>query len=113
MKCKRLVQRLGFQVGITARGAQAALMILAPHGKEGGRDNAHRGADQWLYVMQGTGLARVNRRRIPLSAGTLLLIQQGDRHEIRNTGRKSLKTINFYTPPAYRPDGTPRAQGRP
>jgi len=42
----------------------------------------------------------------------LLLIEQGDRHEIRNTGRALLRTLNFYTPPAYRADGTELPRGR-
>jgi oxalate decarboxylase/phosphoglucose isomerase-like protein (cupin superfamily) len=31
----------------------------------------------------------------------LLLIERGDRHEIRNTGRGLLRTLNWYVPPAY------------
>ena len=30
-----------------------------------------------------------------------LLIERGDRHEVRNTGRGLMKTLNFYVPPAY------------
>lgn len=112
MKSQRLSQRSGFHVGITNRSAQIALMTLAPGGQEGGPDNAHRGSDQWLYVIDGTGRATVNGRRIALARGTLLLIQRGDKHEIRNTGRGQLRTVNFYLPPAYRPDGEPRARGR-
>jgi hypothetical protein len=36
--------------------------------------------------------------------GTLVLIQRGDRHEIRNTGEGPLKTLNVYVPPAYTED---------
>ena len=31
----------------------------------------------------------------------MVLIEAGDRHEIRNTGRSLLKTISVYVPPAY------------
>ena len=34
-----------------------------------------------------------------------MLIEHGDRHEIRNTGRALLRTLNFYVPPAYDSDG--------
>jgi len=37
----------------------------------------------------------------PLATGALMLIQRGDKHEIRNTGRTALKALNFYVPPAY------------
>jgi oxalate decarboxylase/phosphoglucose isomerase-like protein (cupin superfamily) len=40
-----------------------------------------------------------------MSGGSLILIQRGDRHEIVNTGRSPLKTLNFYVPPAYKFDG--------
>ena len=87
-------------------------MVLAPGASEGSTDNRHRGADQWLYVIEGKGAAIVNRRRIPIVAGTLLLIARGDRHEIRNTGRRLLKTLNLYVPPAYAKDGSELPAGR-
>ncbi|MFZ0853796.1 MAG: cupin domain-containing protein [Hyphomicrobiaceae bacterium] len=62
-------------------------------------DNQHRGADQWLFVVEGTGVAVINGTN--LKPGRILLIEAGDRHEIRNTGRSLMKTINIYSPPAY------------
>jgi mannose-6-phosphate isomerase-like protein (cupin superfamily) len=88
-------------------------MVLAPGDAEGGPDNRHRGTDQWLYVLSGTGRAIVNQRRYGLRAGTLLLIERGSTHEIRNTGRTPLKTLNLYVPPAYSPSGDPLPRGRP
>jgi mannose-6-phosphate isomerase-like protein (cupin superfamily) len=113
MKRMRLSLRAGFHVGMTRRSAQVATMVLAPRGSEGGPDNRHRGSDQWLYVVAGIGIAKVNGRRVPLAPGTLILIERGDIHEVRNTGRGNLKTVNMYVPPAYRHDGTPRSRGRP
>ena len=76
-------------------------MVLSPGEREGEARNRHRSADQWLYVVSGTGTARVSGKRLALRAGTLLLIEHKDRHEIRNTGRALLKTVNFYCPRAY------------
>jgi len=101
MKRKLLRFGRGFRVAIGNRRSQAAEMVIAPGKSEGDRDNRHRGADQWLFVLSGTGVAIVNDRRHALKAGTLLLIERGDRHEVRNTGRSMLKTLNFYVPPAY------------
>ena len=112
MKRKRLTRRAGFHVGITNRSAQVATMVLTPGGQEGGPDNRHRGADQWLYVIEGTGRATVNGRTVRLSAGSLLLIERGDTHEIRNTGRSLLKTVSVYVPPAYKPDGDELPAGK-
>jgi mannose-6-phosphate isomerase-like protein (cupin superfamily) len=76
--------------------AQAAQMVIASGGKEGGPDNRHRGAEQWLFVVSGLGAPVVRGVRYPLRAGTLLLIEHNDRHEISNTGRQPLKTLNIY-----------------
>lgn len=78
-------------------------MVIAPGDAEGGSGNRHRGCDQWLYVLSGTGRATLGRRRQALKPGTLLLIERGTTHEIRNTGRTPLKTLNLYVPPAYTP----------
>jgi len=87
-------------------------MVLPPGKAEGDAHNRHRGADQWLFVESGTGMARVNGRRHALKPGTLLLIEKGDEHEIRNTGRSLLKTLNFYVPPAYDGDGDELPRGK-
>jgi hypothetical protein len=42
----------------------------------------------------------------------LLFIERGERHEIRNTGRKLLRTLDLYVPPAYRKNGDPLPRGR-
>jgi mannose-6-phosphate isomerase-like protein (cupin superfamily) len=88
-------------------------MTIEPGGSEGGPDNRHRGADQWLFVVSGTGAAVVNGRQHQLKAGTLLLIERGDRHEIRNTGRTPLRTVNFYVSPAYTSEGAELPPAKP
>ena len=101
MKRKQLRFGRGFRVATGNRRSQAAEMVIAPGKAEGDPDNRHRGADQWLYILSGTGVATVNDKRYPLKAGTLMLIERGDRHEVRNTGRGLMKTLNVYVPPAY------------
>lgn len=51
-------------------------------------------------------------RRVALKRGTLLLVEKGNLHEIRNVGTTPLKTLNFYVPPAYDIAGDERAAGR-
>ncbi|HSX61354.1 MAG TPA: cupin domain-containing protein [Tahibacter sp.] len=113
MQHKALRFGKGFRVAFDLRKVQAAEMVIPPGGSEGGPDNRHRGADQWLFVVAGTGLAIVDGKRQRLKAGSLVAIERGERHEIRNTGRGLLKTLNFYSPPAYDADGEPRAPARP
>ena len=101
MPRKQLRFGQGFSVALGNSRSQAATMVLAPGKSEGGPDNRHRGSDQWLYVVSGTGRATVRGKRYELRAGTLLLIERGATHEIRNVGHTPLRTLNVYVPPAY------------
>jgi mannose-6-phosphate isomerase-like protein (cupin superfamily) len=114
MKRKNLQFENGFRVVLGNPASQAAEMVLSPGDVEGGPENMHRGADQWLYVISGTGIATVNGKRYRLAEGSLILIERGDKHEIRNTGDDALRTLNFYVPPAYSSEGEelPRGRGR-
>ena len=109
---KRLTFGRGFRVVLANRRAEAAVMVISPGDAEGDARNRHRGADQWLFVVSGTGLATVNERRYRLGKDVLLLIERGDRHEIRNTGTIPLTTLNFYAPSAYTKAGNTLPAGR-
>ena len=87
MKRKQVRLTSDFKVVLGNERSQAAEMVLPPGEAEGGPDNRHRGADQWLFVVSGRGQATINRRRYPLAEHTLLLIEEGDLHEIKNTSR--------------------------
>ena len=102
----------GFRVALGDDRSQAAQMTLGPGESEGGPGNRHRGADQWLFVVSGAGVAVVEGERVELREGTLLLIQRGETHEIRNTGREPLRTLNVYVPPAYTDEGDELPAGR-
>jgi mannose-6-phosphate isomerase-like protein (cupin superfamily) len=112
MKRKNLRFESGFRVVLGNRGSQAAEMVLPPGAAEGSPENRHRGADQWLYVVSGTGIATVNGERHRLKEGSLMLIDCGDKHEIRNTGQDMLRTLNFYVPPAYTSSGEELPRGQ-
>src|SRR3982751_3337837 len=105
MPIKHLRFGNGFSVALGNSRGQAATMVIPPGDCEGGPDNRHRGADQWLFVLSGSGMAILGGRARPLRPRTLLLIERGTTHEIRNTGRTPLRTLNVYVPPAYRSDG--------
>jgi mannose-6-phosphate isomerase-like protein (cupin superfamily) len=113
MKRKQLRFGKGFRVAVGNRRSQAAEMVIPPGGAEGDAKNRHRGADQWLFVLSGTGTATVNGTRVPLRAGTLLLIEHRDKHEVKNTGRGLLRTLNVYVPPAYTASGNELPRGKP
>ncbi len=112
MQHKHLQLENGFRVVLGTTHSQAAQMTLGSGASEGGPENRHRGADQWLYVVSGSGEAVVNGQRVELRAGTLLLIERGERHEIHNTGAEPLRTVNIYVPPAYTDAGEELPAGR-
>jgi mannose-6-phosphate isomerase-like protein (cupin superfamily) len=102
----------GFRVVLGDKHSQAAQMTLAPGESEGGPENRYRGADQWLYVVSGSGAAILSGRRVELRDGTLLHIRRGETHEVRNTGKAALRTLNVYVPPAYTEEGDELPAGR-
>lgn len=85
--------------------AQAAVMVLQPDESTGGPNNRHKGSDQWLYVVDGKGTAVIEGQAYELRPGELVVIEQGETHEIRNEGDTVLQTLNFYAAPAFAPDG--------
>src|SRR4051812_18709054 len=103
-----------FKVLATTRDAQAATMVLRPGQSTSHEpENEHAKCEQWLYVVSGTGRAIVGGRRTALKAGSLLLIEKGEPHQITNTSRtKSMSTINLYAPPAYTAGGDVKASAK-
>ena len=102
---KRVQVELGasshFKVVANADHSQVAVMTLGVGEQVGGPDNLHASSEQWLYVVSGRGEAVVADERAELSAGSLLLIEAGEAHEIVNTGGEPLQTLNIYAPPEY------------
>jgi mannose-6-phosphate isomerase-like protein (cupin superfamily) len=107
------VRQREFAVLHRTRASQAATMTLAP-GAESDESSAneHAWAEQWLYVVSGTGSARIGRRTVKLQPGSLLLIEKREPHVIRAGKRSRLVTVNIYVPPAYDPGGEPLKRRR-
>lgn len=112
LSAKRVIQAAGkrrkFRLLNGTRAAQAAMMTLRPGQSTGEPDNEHAGSEQWLFVISGAGEALVKKRRVIIRERSLLLIEKGQVHQIKNTGRRDLITLNIYVPPAYDADGNPR-----
>jgi mannose-6-phosphate isomerase-like protein (cupin superfamily) len=102
-----------FELIARTRSAQAAMMTLRPGGvSEEEPGNEHPASEQWLFIVSGTGEARIGKtrsrlKRVPLKENSLLVIEKGELHQIRNTGRRPLVTLNLYVPPAYDAKGEP------
>jgi hypothetical protein len=62
---------------------------------------------QTLRFGKGFRVALGNRR-----AQAAEMVERGDTHEVRNTGRTLLKTLSVYVPPAYTKGGDEPPRGR-
>jgi mannose-6-phosphate isomerase-like protein (cupin superfamily) len=95
-----------FKVLADGFSSQVAIMTLKP-GQSSSDEvtDEHPGSEQWLLVMSGSGRARVGDGRLSLKEGSLLLIEKEEAHQISNTGKKPLVTLNFYAPAAYTKSG--------
>jgi mannose-6-phosphate isomerase-like protein (cupin superfamily) len=91
MQHKQLRLVKDFRVAAGNSRSQCAEMTLLPGESEGGPENRHRGSDQWLYVISGSGIAMVKNRRINLRAGTTLLIERGETMRSGTPARRRLK----------------------
>ena len=85
---------------------------LAGH-EDAAHNRHHRSRDQGLIVVSGIGQAISNGKRYPVRAGSLILLEPGERHEIGSTGRADLKTVNICLPPAYGQKRPRFARARP
>jgi mannose-6-phosphate isomerase-like protein (cupin superfamily) len=101
MKLAEVEMKGGFRVLFGTERSQAATMVLGPGQSTGGRDNRHPESDQWLLISSGEGTAVIEGKEVHLQAGSLLLIEAGESHEIRNEGEHPLETLSLYSPPAY------------
>jgi mannose-6-phosphate isomerase-like protein (cupin superfamily) len=99
--------RAGFKLVGASSSVQAAVMTLKPGGASSDDvENEHATSEQWLFVLAGAGAAVVRKlggrkRQVKLAEGDLLLIEKGEFHQIKNTGKRVFRSINFYAPPAY------------
>ena len=91
---------------------QAASMTLRPGQVSGEFGDEHPKSEQWLYVISGSGAAIGKKTRVAIKEGSLIVIRRNEPHQIKNTGRKPLITINFYAPPAYDDEGDVRPSAK-
>jgi mannose-6-phosphate isomerase-like protein (cupin superfamily) len=107
-----------FDVIANTERMQAAMMTLrGGNASDDTPSNEHANSEQWLFVISGIGTATVipkggRRRTVKLRPGSLLIIEKADLHQIKHAGRGGLRTINFYSPPAYKKDATLRPAAR-
>lgn len=89
------------EVVATGPHAQVVLMSIPPSGEIG--EEIHEGLDQVLVFVEGDGAAVIEGQRRPVSAGHLVHVTAGTRHNFVNDGTADLKLYTVYAPPHHAP----------
>lgn len=84
----------------TGKHLQLVLMALAP-GEEIGSE-VHEGHDQFFRFEQGRGIVEIDGTRHEVKADFGVIVPAGARHNVINTGDKTLKLYTLYAPPEHR-----------
>jgi mannose-6-phosphate isomerase-like protein (cupin superfamily) len=84
----------------TGKMLQLVVMTLKP-GEEIGEE-VHDDGDQFFRVEEGEGEVLIDGKRSRIKSGDAVLIPAGARHNIVNTGKKSLHVYTLYAPPEHR-----------
>lgn len=114
MKLVRTGSKRYFDILLESGQSQAAIMNLKPGEASGAFGNEHPRAEQWVLILAGHGAVRYGRRKRAVKAGDLILIPQGEPHQIVNDHEQDLlRTLNFYVPRAYTKSGDVRRDARP
>jgi len=87
----------------TTPKSQVVLMSLWPNEDIG--EETHPKIDQIFFCAAGRGESVISHKPKDFGVGDIVVVPAGTLHNIKNTGKGSLKLITIYTPPAH-PDGT-------
>lgn len=90
------------RVVYTAENSQLVLMSLAP-GEEIGKETHH--LDQFLRFEEGSGVVELDGVEHSVTDGDAVVIPEGTKHNVINTGDTDLKLYSLYSPPEHK-DGT-------
>ena len=86
----------------TAKNSQLVLMALQPGDEIG--EEVHE-LDQFIRIEQGKGVVMIDEHRYEIADDFAILIPQGARHNVINTGDTVLKLYSVYAPAEHK-DGT-------
>lgn len=87
----------------TGDKSQLVVMDIKPGEDIGEETHAH--VEQTLYIQSGQGQAVLNGEVTDISAGDVVIVSPGTKHNIINKGSDSLKIATIYVPPNHK-DGT-------
>ena len=71
----------------------AVNLAWIPPGKESAIFHVHHREEEWVYVLEGTGVAEVNDAEHAVGPGDFLGFPPGTAHHLRNTGTANLLVL--------------------
>ena len=83
----------------TGKNSQLVLMSLKP-GEDIGEE-VHDDTDQFFRVDSGSGKIVINDKETKIKNGSAIVIPQGAKHNVINTGKEPLKLYSIYSPPHH------------
>lgn len=87
------------KVLFTGDKSQLVVMDIKP-GEDVGEET-HQNVEQVLFFVSGQGKAVLNGQEREVSAGDVVVVSPGTRHNFLNTGNDSLKIYTVYAPPNH------------
>jgi mannose-6-phosphate isomerase-like protein (cupin superfamily) len=87
----------------TGAHMQLVLMSLEP-GEDIGLET-HEDTDQFFRVEEGKGVVSIDGHETPIESDSGIVVPAGARHNVRNTGKETMKLYTIYAPPHHE-DGT-------
>ena len=91
------------RVVYTGAHLQLVLMSLEP-GEDIGLET-HEDTDQFFRVEEGKGVVSIDGNETPIESDSGIVVPAGARHNVKNTGKKTMKLYTIYAPPHHE-DGT-------
>ena len=89
-------------------GQHLQLVLMALKAGEDIGEDVHADRDQFFRVEKGRGEVWIDGKRTMVKSGDAMLVPAGARHNVKNTGAKSMRLYTLYGPPEHR-DGVVRA----
>lgn len=84
----------------TTKNTQLVLMSLKPQEDIGAETHD---LDQMITVVEGDGVAVLNDVEMPIMNGSVVVVPQGTKHNIKNTsGDHAMKLYTLYAPPDHK-----------
>lgn len=84
----------------TGGNSQLVLMSLKP-GEDIGEET-HEDTDQFFRVDKGSGKVIINGKEHKIKDGFAVVVPQGAKHNVINTGKEDLKIYSIYSPAHHR-----------